>query len=310
VISNRDGIFDRDGIERNVIVPRPGRSAVVVAPPGDGPGYWAGGPSAVEWDGTIYLAYRMRRPLGMGRGYAVQVARSQDGENFETVLTITKEEAGAESLERPALTRTEDGVWRLYLSCGTFGTKHWRVELLEAANPAEFDVRQRRVTLPGDTKTAVKDPVIVYRDGLWHMWVCCHPLEIPDETDRMVTDYATSLDGWEWTWHGTALTGRPGEWDARGVRISAVEITADQIVAYYDGRATAEENYEERTGVAAGPEPTALTAVSERAPLVQSPHGTGGLRYLNVVPLADGRRRLYYEMVREDQAHELRTELR
>jgi hypothetical protein len=303
-------IFDLEGSESEVMVPRPEESAVAVAPPGDGPGYWCGAPSAFEWDGTIYLAYRLRRPLGMGRGYAVEVARSADGEHFEKLLTITKEEAGAESLERPALTRTPDGVWRLYLSCGTYGTKHWRVELLEAASPAEFDPRQRRVTLPGDTKTAVKDPVIVYRNGLWHLWACCHPLEIPDETDRMVTDYATSPDGWEWTWHGTALSGRPGEWDARGVRVSAVEFAADNIIAYYDGRATAEENYEERTGVAIGVEPTSLTVLSEHAPLVESPYRPGGFRYLDIVPLPDGRRRLYYEMARADQAHELRTELR
>ncbi|MEO3861629.1 hypothetical protein [Acrocarpospora sp. B8E8] len=29
--------------------------------------------------------------------------------------------------------------WRLYLSCATYGTKHWRVELLEAATPAASD---------------------------------------------------------------------------------------------------------------------------------------------------------------------------
>jgi hypothetical protein len=303
-------IFDSEGTESEVMVPRPGESAVAVAPPGDGPGHWAGAPSAFEWDGGIYLAYRLRRPLGLGRGYAVEVARSADGERFEKLLTITKEEAGAESLERPALTRTPAGVWRLYLSCGTYGTKHWRVELLEAASPAEFDPRQRRVTLPGDTKTAVKDPVIVHRDGMWHLWACCHPLEIPDETDRMVTEYATSPDGWEWTWHGTALSGRPGEWDARGVRVTAVELATNKVIAYYDGRATAEENYEERTGVAIGPEPTSLTVLSEHGPLVESPYRPGGFRYLDIVPLPDGRRRLYYEMARADQAHELRTELR
>ena len=301
-------IFDDEDIAGEIVVPRLDRSAVAVPPPGDGPGYWAGAPSAVAWDGNIYLAYRLRRPLGMGRGYAVQVARSGDGEHFETLLTITKEEAEAESLERPTLTRGLDGTWRLYLSCGTFGTKHWRVELIEADTPAGFDVRQRRVTLPGDPKTAVKDPVIVHRDGLWHVWAACHPLELPEETDRMVTDYATSTDGWNWTWHGTALSGRPGEWDARGVRVTSVQFAGDKIVAYYDGRATAEENYEERTGVAVGADPAALASLSTHQPLAQSPYGAGGLRYLAIVPLGDGRRRLYYEMAREDQAHELRTE--
>jgi hypothetical protein len=302
-------IFGDEDIESGFLLPRPARSQVAVAPPGEGPGYWAGGPSAVAWDGYIYLAYRLRRPLGLGRGYAVEVARSADGVRFETLLTIAKEEVSTESLERPALVRTPDGVWRLYLSLGTFGTKHWRVELIEAASPAQFDVRQIRVALPGDPKTAVKDPVIVHRDGLWHLWASCHPLDNPAETDRMTTEYATSVDGWDWTWHGTALAGRPGEWDARGVRMSAVQFAGDQIIAYYDGRATAEENYEERTGVAVGHEPTTLTALGHE-PAAQSPYSTGGLRYLDIVPLPDGRHRIYYEMTRADQAHELRTELR
>ena len=79
-----------------------------------------------------------------------------------------------------------------------------------------------------------------------------HPLNDAASTDRMTTDYATSLDGVEWTWHGHALTPRPGEWDSRGVRVSAVRFAAGEIVAYYDGRASVAENYEERTGVAIG----------------------------------------------------------
>jgi hypothetical protein len=291
-----------------ILVPRPDRSVLAVAPPGEGPGYWAGAPSAVECGGDIYLAYRLRRPVGQGRGYAVAVARSADGEHFETVLTIAKEDMNAESLERPALVLTPAGTWRLYLSCGTFGTKHWRIELIEAAGPAGFDAGQSRVVLPGDAKTGVKDPVIVYRDGLWHLWASCHPLENPAEADQMVTDHATSTDGRTWTWQGTALGGRPGAWDSRGTRISAVRFAADKIVAYYDGRASAEENYEERTGVAVGAEPTALTAAAD-APLAQSPYGRGGLRYLDILALPGGGRRLYYEMAREDGAHELRTEL-
>ncbi len=290
------------------LLPAPDHSSIAVAAPGAGHGYWAGAPSAASRDDEIYLAYRLRRPLGEGRGYAVVVAHSRDGEHFETLLTIGKQEMGAESLERPALVRTPDGAWRLYLSCATYGTKHWRVEVIEAAHPAEFAARRSQVTLAGDAKTAVKDPVIVHRGGVWHLWASCHPLEDPDAADQMATDYATSVDGLQWTWHGTALSGRPGQWDARGTRITAVQFMADLAIAYYDGRASAAENYEERTGVAVGTEPSLLTALGT-APIAQAPHG-GGLRYLAVLPLGDDHYRLYYEMTRAGGTHELRTELR
>lgn len=291
------------------LMPRPGHSAVAVSPPGTEPGTWAGAPSATRSNGDIYLAYRLRRPPGQGRGYAVAVARSADGVRFETLLTVGKAEMDAESLERPALVQTPDGSWRLYLSCATTGTKHWRVEVLEADSPDAFEARQSRVVLPGDARTAVKDPVIVRADGVWHLWASTHPLTDPDQTDRMATEYASSTDGLDWTWHGTALSPRPGQWDARGVRVSAVRLDDGEIVAYYDGRATAAENWEERTGLATGTEPAALTA-DRSAGVAKSPHGGGGLRYLSVVDLGDGHERWYYELTRPDGAHELRTELR
>jgi hypothetical protein len=289
------------------MMPQPDRSVVAVPPPGTGPGMWAGAPSAARSDDEIYLAYRLRRPIGEGRGYAVVVARSTDGERFQSLLTINKQELDTESLERPALVTTPEGSWRLYLSCATPGTKHWRIEVLEAPHPSAFDARRSRVVLPGDASTGIKDPVIVYDGSVWHLWASAHPMAVPEEADQMVTDYACSPDGLNWEWQGTALSPRPGMWDSRGVRISAVRMAAGSVVAFYDGRASAAENYEERTGVAAGPGPTSLTS---QRPIAQSPYGTGGLRYLSILDLGDSGERYYYEMTREDGAHELRTEFR
>src|ERR1700684_3617856 len=199
------------GDRSDVFLPRPTDATIAIPEPGAGRGFWAGCPSAVAADGGLYLACPLRRPPRRGRGYAVAIAFSPDGVHFDDPLTvITKEEAETESLQRPELVQLPDGGWRLYLSCATTGTKHWRVEAVDAAHPAEFDVRTREVVLPGDPrKRAIKDPVIQRHDGLWHMWATIHPLADPDETDQMSTEYATSPVGLTWTWQGSALSGRP-----------------------------------------------------------------------------------------------------
>jgi hypothetical protein len=293
----------------DTLPPQPEKSVVAIPPPGTGAGNWVGAPSAIRHGSEIFLAYRLRRPIGQGRGYAIEIARSADGESFTTVQTITKEQVDAESLERPVLVDLPDGRWRLYLSCATYGTKHWRIEVLEADDPGSFDPATRWTVLPGDDAKAVKDPVIMRRDGIWHLWASTHPLADADEADQMVTEYATSPDGLDWTWHGVALGRRPGEWDSRGVRVSSVRFAAGGVLAFYDGRATAAENYEERTGLAVGTGPAALAAIGAE-PVAQSDEGAQGLRYVSIVDLGDGRERLYYELTRADGSHDLRTELR
>ncbi|MEU4561989.1 hypothetical protein AB0F72_26695 [Actinoplanes sp. NPDC023936] len=293
-------------------LPRWEDSTVVVEPPGTEPGAWSGAPSSVLADGYIYLAYRLRLPIGAGRGIANVVARSSDGVTFTVVAEIAKDGFGAESLERPALVRTPEGRWRLYVSAATPGTKHWRVDLLEAGTPEGLATATPRTVLAGDEASGVKDPVLHHDEHGWHLWASVHPLESWDDADRMTTEYATSPDGVQWTWRRTALAGRPGTWDARGVRVTSVRIAGDEITASYDGRATAGENWEERTGVARGvrlPDGTFGPLTAESRDPVGSPHEPYGLRYLSLVELAGGRQRLYYEATRADGAHDLRTEL-
>ncbi len=271
---------------------------VAVPAPGSGVGWWAGSSSAaLDEDGTFVVAYRVRTGE-KGRGSTV-VARSEDGERFTTVAELGQARFGAQSMERPSLVRAENGRWRLYVCCASPApSKHWWIDVLEADNPADFAKAEPRTVFPGDEQTGVKDPLVQRVNGGWCAWICCHPLDEADEEDRMTTAYATSADGLEWTWHGTVLAPRPGTWDQRGARVTAV--LADGRVAY-DGRASKEENWFERIGLAQlGPddsiEQTADDAVYDA-------------RYLDVVTLPGGGYRIYYEARLPDESHELRTEL-
>jgi hypothetical protein len=205
-------------------------------------------------------------------------------------------------MERPAIVRTDDGRWRLYVcSASKPPSKHWWIDLLEADDPAGFADAEPRTVFPGDETVGVKDPIIQRTaDGGWQAWICCHPLDDPDEEDRMTTAYATSPDGVAWDWHGMVLAPRPGTWDQRGARLTAV---LPDGRAAYDGRASKEENWFERTGLArlTGRRPGELEQVSDDA--------VSDVRYLDVLPLPAGGYRIWYEARLPDESHELRTEL-
>jgi hypothetical protein len=283
---------------RDFPLPGSGPPTVVAAAPGSGAGFWAGSPgAALDPEGGVVLAYRVRLGTRPEDGAQTVVARSDDGETFSTVATLDKTRFGAMSMERPAVVRTAEGRWRLYVCSATPGSKHWWIDALEADDPAGFADADARTVFPGDERVAVKDP-IVRRDGdRWHAWICCHPLDEPGEEDRMTTAYATSGDGLEWTWHGTVFGPRPGTWDARGARLTA--ILPDGRAAY-DGRATQEENWFERTGLA--------RRSGERFEQLDGPP-VADVRYLEVLPLPGGGYRIYYEAPLPDGSHDLRTEL-
>jgi hypothetical protein len=283
-----------------IAFPAPGTAPATVAVPAPGTGFgaWAGAPSAaLDTDLTFVIAYRVRLPQERGGG--VVLARSDDGERLETVARLDKSQFDAESLERPALVRTNKQRWRLYVSCATPGSKHWWIAVLEADDPGCLPGCEARVAFAGDEQAGVKDPVIHPGPGGWRAWICVHPLDEEGEEDRMTTAYATSEDGLQWRWHRTVFAGRPGMWDARGARVTSV---LSDGRASYDGRASQEENFRERTGLARWDE------ASERLVAL----GTGPVsnaRYLEVVALPQGSYRLFYEAPLPDGSHELRTEL-
>jgi hypothetical protein len=269
-------------------LPGMGESAVAIPAPGIGPLHWAGAPSAaLDEDGSVVLAYRVRvEPEDRAE---TVIARSEDGERFETVCVLDISRWDAMSIERPALLRTDEGRWRIYVCPARKNSKAWWIELLEADSPEAFGDADSTTVFPGDETVAVKDPIVRRANGRWEAWICCHPLDEDGEEDRMYTAFATSADGVEWEWKGRFLEPRPGHWDARGARLTA--ILPDRRGAY-DGRATKDENWFERTGL----------VEARDAPVSVA-------RYLDVLALPRGGYRIYYEWPTPGQSHELRTEL-
>ncbi|HRW17655.1 MAG TPA: hypothetical protein P5181_02300 [Dermatophilaceae bacterium] len=300
-----------------VPVPDGSRAQPLVAAPGRGIGNWTGAPSAAsDGAGGYWLAYRVRRPVTEGRGVAVELAHWRPGGESEVVARVSRELVGAESLERPSLVQRSDGAWRLYLSCATWESKHWWIEALDADTVAELPTGSRTVVLPGSDDLAVKDPVVCRDTAGWRAWICCHLLDVPGEEDRMTTASTSSPDGLTWAplvtvlrpdgdgWGGTG-------WDSRARRVTAVLPTPHAFVAYYDGRASAAENWYERTGIAWAATESGQTQQPFEVlpgPVAQSPVGTHALRYLTVLPEGNGWR-LFYECARPDGAHDLVTEL-
>jgi hypothetical protein len=260
-----------------------------------GTGNWIGAASALVHGDYIYLAYRDRHPVDKGRGNRAYVARSpiNNGINFDTLCVIDKEEMDAESLERPALDVTPEGDWDLYLSCATFNSKHWRIERLRARRPEDFNARTRETVFPGSAAFGIKDPVLLRGQAL-RILATVHPLtEGAENADKMISVDAHSGE--------SVMVPALGTWYNRGTRITSV--MGDY--AYFDGRASAEENFEERTGIARW---NGASYIAVAGP-ASSPFGGGALRYVSAIELPAGLR-LYYESATEYGSHEVRTELR
>jgi hypothetical protein len=237
-----------------------------------------------------------------GRGYANVIARSGDGVSFEPVAELTSSQFECASLERPALVPLPGGGWRLYVCCSTPGSKHWWVEAIDAASPKDLPNGVRTVVL-NEVAQAWKDVVVKLGADGWHMWACRHPLDGGDDAaDQMSTWYATSTDGLAWTMVAEALHPLTGTWDARGTRVADVGYENGRWWALYDGRRSAEENWQERSGLAMGDHPHELRSVAGPVPEEVG----SATRYASVLRSGDGWR-VYFEATAADGSHDLRT---
>jgi len=304
----------------------PRGGATVIEPPGSGPGWWAGAPSAL-FDGDTkryYLYYRLRKPREFGRGGECRVAASEDGVHFETIWSAQKDSFGSQSIERSSLVKTPEGAWRLYISFVDPADDRWRIDVMEAASPDAFDPasRQKILTAADIGGEGVKDPIVYLLGGLYTMVVSYAPgAAAVSTTDRermhatadvyntgvvkSHTGLAVSADGLSFRWVGDILSPPDEGWDRYCTRISTLVYTPPVWMALYDGSASVEGNYEERAGMAVSLDLRHFERITPAGPALTSPHASGSVRYVEALRL-DGEILYYYEFTRPDGSHELR----
>jgi hypothetical protein len=303
----------------------PEQGHTVIAPAGSGSGNWAGAPSIVydSESGRFYLSYRVRKPRPV-RGGEAHIAESTDGVHFETIWSCTKEQLGSESVERFCLTKKPDGTWLLYPSYVDPEDKRWCIDVIQAARPGEFQVENAtRVLTAGDAGVeGVKDPWVMQIDGVYYMLISYATGlgALSEQQERTLhatgdiyntgltlssSGLAVSLDGLHYHWLGDIFPPSVEGWDRYAARLGCLLRTEHGWVGYYDGSASVEGNYEERTGIAHGMDLRNMQRLSFEGPALVSPHGSGSLRYIDVVPF-EREVLFYYEYCRPDGSHELR----
>ncbi|MDA7618427.1 hypothetical protein N8703_03925 [Verrucomicrobia bacterium] len=303
----------------------PEEGVVVMEPLGHGEGYWVGACSIVfdPTEQTYYLYYRAREPRPV-RGGKCFVAQSKDGIKFETVWNTTKEALNTDSIEKGSLFRTRDGRWRLYLSYVDPSDQRWRVDLLEANHPSEFDIHQRTSILTARETgcEGVKDPFVMEVDGKIYMFLSYAPgdstasetqqQEMHASSDiyntglsKSSSALAVSEDGIHFKWLGDIFAPGASGWDCHATRLGSVQLLPPLYLGFYDGGPSHLENYEEKTGLAVSLDLQQWHRITPEKPYLTSPHGSGSLRYLHPLEL-DQELRYYYEYARADGAHEIR----
>lgn len=293
-------------------------------PVGNEPGYWAGAPGVfyAAPERASYLTYRIRRPRGVDpdRGGEARIARSTDWQKWEDVWSITKDQLGSASIERCALHRGSDGLWRYFVSYVDPADGRWCVSMLKAREVEKLSVEKAQPVFKARALglEGVKDPWILKGQEVFYMLLSVAlPTASTNESSHASLDIfntgqclsatalALSRDLDSWDWAGVVFAPEASGWDRYCRRINSFIQRNGKFYGFYDGSASAAENYEERTGWAVSSDLRRWESLTPAAPLLTSPHGSGSLRYVDAQVLGD-KIGLFYEFARPDGAHDLR----
>lgn len=288
-------------------------------------GYWVGCPSVLvePATGRIFMTYRERRPRGAAqeRGWRCAIAQSTDGVHFSDVWSVEKKELETSSMERFSLCPDPLGDgYLLYLSYVDPADNRWRIDVCESATVDAFDIGQRTAVLSArSTGTeGVKDPYAMRVGPATYLFASYAARREFDAEQRRAahasgdiyvtgmttfpTGLAVSQDGREFGWRGIALP-VGSDWDRYQARLTSIVNVGSLFLGCYDGSRSAEENYEERIGLAVSADLQHWSSLTPARPWLSQATGAS-TRYGDVVQI-DGELSIYFERTRPDGAHEL-----
>jgi hypothetical protein len=313
------------------LLPRfdPDAGAVIAEPPGSGYGFWAGAPSALHdpESGRFLCYYRLRWPLGGRRGGVCRVVASDDPDappgEWKTLWEATREEFGANSIERASLARDPlSGRWRLYVAAETAESYDrvpatWRVDLLEAPAVEGLDARRRRIVMDAMMYgfSHVKDPVVAIVGGEWIALTSAGWREQhrgPDAAGvvrsrgRGLIALHRSPDGVDFPTAEILAEPGPEGWGGINVRPAALVYLPPVWSLLFDAGQTRADGYDEHTMLAVSTDfRTWRRLTPAHAPWVRSSHATGSVRYVDAL-VVGATVHYFYEYARADLAHDLR----
>lgn len=289
-------------------------ATTVLEPEASGEGNWVGAPCVVRHDGLVYLAVRERTPEERGR--AVTIYERPEPDDLTEVTTITADQLGVVSVERPALVPdSETGAVDLFLPVDT-GAGDWEIRKLAPADtPAEFDpATARTVVAPeagGSDSAGAKDPHVLTLGGRYYMFYSGH-----DGVSEQA-HLATSADGETWTKSPANPSLGRQFWHDHHTRISCVVPAPDAPVwlVFYEGSGRADygNTWNLRTGMGVSHDLETVADATTSGPRLSAPTAdrrTGveafaTCRYLDVLEREDGWE-VFVEVAREDGSFELR----
>ncbi|NOZ21346.1 MAG: hypothetical protein GXP25_09685 [Planctomycetes bacterium] len=217
-----------------------------------------------------------------------------------------------------------DGRYRLYISYVDGKDARWRIDMMEADSPREFDPKKRvKIMTAADIGVeAVKDPAVYLIGGIYTMIfsIAVLPKKLTKAQKKKMhstadvhttgitlsaTGVAMSIDGVDFEYLGEVFSPSDDGWDRYCSRINSVLYLPPLYTAFYDGIPSERENYEEKTGIAVSTDLTDFVRLTTDGPILTSPYASGALRYIDALPLKDTIY-YYYEYARKDGSHEVR----